>query len=176
MDNHVPLLLTGSSEVSLPKAIQSVGRKYVSYFNSRHGRTGTLWEGRYKSSLVADESYLFNCHRYIEQNPVRAGIVPHASQYLWSSTCHFLGVRRDSLITAHESWLAIADDHCLRSTVWGGMVGAPLGEAVVKEIREASRTGLALGDEAGCRALEIRAGRSVTPGERGWRKGRPRGQ
>jgi putative transposase len=85
MTNHVHLLITPEHEGSIGKALQSVGRRYVQYFNYTYQRTGTLWEGRYKATLIDSESYLLTCYRYIELNPVRADMVPHPRDYLWSS-------------------------------------------------------------------------------------------
>jgi putative transposase len=85
MTNHVHLLLTPKTETSIGKAIQSVGRYYVQYFNYHYSRTGTLWEGRYKATLIDSETYLLTCYRYIKLNPVRAHMVDHPSKYPWSS-------------------------------------------------------------------------------------------
>lgn len=85
MTNHVHLLLTPQEEQSVGKALQMLGRYYVQFFNHRYQRTGTLWEGRYKATLIDTEAYLLTCMRYIELNPVRAGMVAHPSEYPWSS-------------------------------------------------------------------------------------------
>ena len=84
MTNHVHLLATPQRENSLSKTLQAVGRQYVRYFNHSYRRSGTLWEGRYKSSLVQSERYLLECYRYIELNPVRAGMVDDPADYRWS--------------------------------------------------------------------------------------------
>lgn len=85
MTNHVHLLLTPHHKDSIAKTLQSVGRRYVQYFNHVYQRTGTLWEGRYKATLIDSEAYLLTCYRYIELNPVRAGLVSHPREYPWSS-------------------------------------------------------------------------------------------
>jgi len=85
MTNHVHLLMTPNTEDGIGKVMQSVGRYYVQYFNYQYRRTGTLWEGRYKATLLDSESYLLTCYRYIELNPVRAAMIEHPSQYRWSS-------------------------------------------------------------------------------------------
>lgn len=85
MTNHVHLLLTPQQENSISKTMQSVGRRYVQYFNFRQNRSGTLWEGRYKATLIDSERYLLTCYRYIEMNPVRAGMVSQPGEYPWSS-------------------------------------------------------------------------------------------
>ena len=88
MTNHVHLLMTPSDELGIGKVMQALGWVYVQYFNHTYGRTGTLWEGRYKSSLLDSEGYLLTCSRYIELNPVRAGMVGHPAEYPWSSYRH----------------------------------------------------------------------------------------
>ena len=101
MTNHTHLLLTPITEKAIGQTMQSLGRYYVQYFNYRYQRTGTLWEGRYKSTLIDAEDYLLTCYRYIELNPVRAGMVEHPRDYRWSSyRCNALGVH-DPLITEH---------------------------------------------------------------------------
>ena len=87
MTNHVHLLMTPHTENGLSKVMQSLGRIYVQYFNYRYKRTGTLWEGRYKATLLDSERYLLTCYRYIELNPVRAGMVSDPAEYPWSSYC-----------------------------------------------------------------------------------------
>src|ERR1700752_524419 len=81
MTNHVHLLVTSRTRQSAPKTIQSVGRRYVAYFNGRYQRTGTLWQGRYKSIGLTTERHLFACHRYIDLNPVRARLVEQPGEY-----------------------------------------------------------------------------------------------
>ena len=85
MTNHVHLLVTPTHEDSVPRTFQSLGRRYVQYFNTIHQRTGTLWEGRYRATLIESETYLLTCSRYIELNPVRAEMVRHPRDYRWSS-------------------------------------------------------------------------------------------
>ena len=107
MTNHVHLLLTPEDADRVPQVLISVGRRYVQYVNHNYGRTGTLWDGRYKSSLVQAETYLLFCQRYVESNPVRAGMVADPGQYRWSSyRANALGVP-DSLLTAHPLYLAL---------------------------------------------------------------------
>jgi putative transposase len=85
MSTHYHAQLTAPDEDALPLMMQRLGRCYVKYFNKRHGRTGTLWEGRYRASLILDQEHWYNCLRYIEANPVRAGMVASAAEYKWSS-------------------------------------------------------------------------------------------
>ena len=102
MDNHLHLLLTPPSADALSRMMQSLGRRYVGWFNARHKRTGTLWEGRFRAGLIEGERHLLACMRYIELNPVRAGMCAEAAQWPWSSAAHHLGLTRSALITEHE--------------------------------------------------------------------------
>lgn len=109
MTNHVHLLLTPDSEESLPAVMQSIGRTYVRYFNDHYQRTGSLWEGRYKSALIDSERYFLTCSRYIELNPVRAGMVDLPAEYKWSSfAVNALG-KCCSFITPHELYLRLGN-------------------------------------------------------------------
>jgi putative transposase len=107
MDNHFHLLATPSTAEALPQWMQAIGRRYVRYFNDRHGRTGTLWEGRYKSTLIQTDRYLRACMAYMDLNPVRAGMVEDARDYPWSSYGHYAGLRHDKLVTPHPLYWAL---------------------------------------------------------------------
>lgn len=103
MDNHVHLLATPDADDTLSLAMQDLGRRYVRWFNRRHGRTGTLWEGRFRSSLVEADRYLLACQRYIESNPVRAGLVETPADWPWSSHRHHAGLVVDPLVRTHPT-------------------------------------------------------------------------
>ncbi|WP_232757173.1 transposase [Xanthomonas sp. SHU 199] len=108
MTNHMHLLLTSQQLGTTPTLMQSLGGRYVRYISTQCHRTGTLWEGRYKSCLVQDEAYLLCCYRYVERNPVRAGMVADPADYWWSShCCNCLG-QANALVQPHASYLAIA--------------------------------------------------------------------
>ena len=143
MTNHVHLLVTPSKEFGASRMMQQLGRKYVSYFNKARERTGTLWEGRFRSSMVTTSKYLFACHRYIELNPVRAGLVPLPHHYKWSSyPANALG-RRDKLITTHSEILAMAEnphDRCDRYR----RLFVGIHPILDQEIRVATRKGIPL--------------------------------
>jgi putative transposase len=109
MDNHVHLLATPASDGSLSLTMQSVGRRYVRWFNARHGRTGTLWEGRFRSSVVEADRYLLACQRYIESNPVRAGMVASVAEWPWSSHRHHAGLAVDPLVRPHPTVWALGN-------------------------------------------------------------------
>lgn len=101
MTNHVHLLVTPASVGGVSRMMQQVGRGYVGYFNTAHHRTGTLWEGRFKSSLVDSDRYLLTCYRYIEMNPVRAAMVAAPGEYRWSSYASNAHAHSDPIVTPH---------------------------------------------------------------------------
>ena len=110
MTNHIHLLASPDTEKSVPKMMQSVGRRYVQHFNFSYKRTGTLWEGRYRATIVDAENYLFECMRYIELNPVRAGMVRHPRDYPWSSYRANGEGRADSLVNPHALYQSLAKE------------------------------------------------------------------
>jgi putative transposase len=145
MTNHVHLLLTPHAPNSLAKMMQSVGNRYVQYFNRRFERTGTLWEGRYRAATVDSESYLLVCSRYIELNPVRAGLVARPGDYPWSSFEHHALGRCDPLIRDHPVILALGKTAKERCSAYLDLFEGCIDEAIVKSIRDATHNGWALG-------------------------------
>jgi putative transposase len=109
MTNHVHILANPECEESISQMMQQLGRKYVSYFNKEHGRTGPLWEGRFRSSVICSDRYLFACCRYIELNPVRAGLAQSAREYRWSSYSVNAMALPDGLIRPSPMWLALGN-------------------------------------------------------------------
>jgi len=147
MTNHIHLLLTPWREESIGIMMQSVGRRYVQYFNATYRRTGTLWEGRYKATLIDSEDYLFTCYRYIELNPVRANMVSHPGEYLWSSYyANALG-RGDKLVKHHESYNALGKVPSERQEAYRRMFSAHMDEKTLEDIRQSTQKGWALGSE-----------------------------
>lgn len=129
MDNHLHLLATPSVEESLSRMMQALGRRYVAWFNARHQRSGTLWEGRFRAGLVQGERYVQACMRYIELNPVRAGLCAQPEHWRWSSAAHHLGLRRDALITEHEFYWSLGNtpferEHAYRDFLSQGVPAA----------------------------------------------------
>jgi putative transposase len=114
MTNYVHLLMTPEEEISISRLMQHVGRLYVLYVNKAYRRSGTLFEGRHKASLVVAEDYRLTCYRYIEMNPVAAGMVPAPEQYRWSSYRHHAWGRRDALIEDHDLYLRLDRDPARR--------------------------------------------------------------
>lgn len=107
MTNHIHILARPISEDAISRMMQQLGRKYVTYFNKEHGRTGTLWEGRFRSSAIYSERYLFACYRYIELNPVRAGLVQSVQDYAWSSYRSNAMGEPNGNVQPSPEWLAL---------------------------------------------------------------------
>ena len=139
MTNHVHLLVTPGAPGAVGAMLQDIGRRYVRVINTIHGRTGTLWEGRFKSSLVDSERYLLTCHRYIELNPVRAGMVPSPDQYPWSSFNANAAGRESALVTRHAALEGVAHDY-------RALFDLPMEARLLDEIRKATRNGQRLGE------------------------------
>jgi len=110
MTNHLHLLVTPKDKEQLTVFMQSMASRYVRYFNAKNKRTGTIWEGRFKSCLVDSEHYLFALYKYIEMNPVRAGMVMELADYKWSSYAHNALGKADRLISEHQLYKALGDD------------------------------------------------------------------
>jgi len=121
MTNHVHLLVTPSDETSLPRVMQSVGRRYVRWINTIYKRTGTLWEGRYKASLVDSDKYVLACYRYIELNPVRACMVECPREYRWSSYQNSAGLKSDLWLEYHPAYLALAESQEQQAIIYQGL-------------------------------------------------------
>jgi putative transposase len=145
MLNHVHLLLTPSTAQGISKLVQCVARRYVGYFNSRYSRTGTLWEGRYHSTIIGNDAYLLACHRYIDNNPVRARIVTDPEMYLWSSHRHYAIGALDPLVTPHQVVLSLGRDLRARRDAYRGMFGHAQRLEEVEEFRAACRLSRPLG-------------------------------
>lgn len=170
MTNHVHLLLTPEGAEATSLMMKNLGQRYVQYFNRRYARSGTLWEGRFRSSIVQEDRYLLACYRYIELNPVRAEMVAHPRDYRWSSyRANAHGVH-SALIMPHPALWALADEPERRSAAYRALFERTLSERDLNEIRDAANGGFALGDEAFKSILAGRLGRRVRRGE----PGRPR--
>jgi putative transposase len=170
MTNHVHLLLTPPAADSCAALMRNLGQRYVQRFNRAHQRTGTLWEGRFRSFLVESATYVLACYRYIEQNPMRAGMVRSPSEYLWSSYHANAGVRLDVLVTPHAEYLALSEDPAKRHLAYRELVEGVLPPGELASIREAAQNGIPLGGEAFKARIEIDLGRRIGRA----RPGRPR--
>lgn len=161
MTNHVHLLVTPMAAGSVSRMMQTLGRRYVRYFNHSYRRTGTLWEGRFRSCLVEADTYLLTCQRYIELNPVRAGMVARPSDYHWSSFhTNALGIA-SRLWTPHPVYLGLGGDAPERAQTYLGLFDTALGEQSVGEIRAATNMGLALGNDRFKEEIERLTGRRL---------------
>lgn len=135
MDNHVHLLLTPPAAGDIGRMMQRLGRQYVGQFNGRHGRTGTLWEGRYKACLVDSERYVLACYRYIELNPVRARMTDDPLAYPWSSCAANLGQRPQSRISPHPAFLAQGATAAERYAAYRCLLDEAIPETMLADIR-----------------------------------------
>jgi putative transposase len=137
MTNHVHLLTTPTDAQGLARMMQSLGRRYVRYFNHRYGRTGSLWEGRFRSTSVLTRSYFFACSRYIELNPVRVGLVATAADYSWSSFRHnaVAETEGDTFLAAHEEYESLGSDVPARRAAYSAMFDHGLGAEELARIR-----------------------------------------
>jgi putative transposase len=167
MTNQVHLLITPYEEQSLAKALQMLGRYYVQYYNHCYQRTGTLWEGRYKATLIDSATYLLTCMRYIELNPVRAGMVAHPSEYPWSSY-HYnaLGQPNDLLTPYLEYWRLGKTDEA-RQAAYRLLFKHHISKSSVTEIREATNKAWVLGNDRFKRRIQQKLERRVEPAVKG---------
>ncbi len=157
MTNHVHLLVTPHLESSIGKMVQMVGRYYVQYFNYCYRRTGTLWEGRYKASLIDSERYLLTCMRYIELNPVRAtNMVDHPSDYQWSSYAYNAVGAENDLLTPHPEYRNLGKTDVERQSAYRHLFRAQIPNRALEEIREAINRSNALGSDQYIREIEKR--------------------
>lgn len=148
MSNHLHLLVTPQQDNALPFMMQALGRSYVLYFNKRHGRSGTLWEGRYRSTLIQSDRYLLACMAYIDLNPVRAGMVAQASDYPWSSHAHYIGTRQDAWLTPHALYWALGNTPFARELAYAELVQAGIETQQQQALTSSTLSGWALGEDA----------------------------
>lgn len=144
MTNHVHLLITPSQETSPARMMCTLGRRYVRYFNEKYRRTGTLWEGRYRSALVDSTHYLFACSRYIEMNPVRANLVAEPRAYEWSSHRHNAWGDDDRVVTPHSHYASLGAGRDARCAAYRAMFGMeiPAGDLARLRAAQAGRPSL----------------------------------
>jgi REP-associated tyrosine transposase len=167
MTNHVHLLLTASDADGCGLLMRDLGRSYVPYFNRRHGRTGTLWEGRFRSCLVESARYVLACYRYIELNPVRAGMTGDPRAYLWSSHAGNSGMRGDPLLQPHAEYLALGQQDATRHAAYQGLFDQALEPPLLRSIREAANGGYPLASDAFKSSVLAPAGSRMERGKPG---------
>lgn len=169
MDNHFHLLLTPQTDTGVPQMMQAVGRRYVRYFNDRYHRSGTLWEGRYRSTLIQNERYLMACMVYLDLNPVRAGMVAQPQDHPWTSYHHYTGRVVDRRLTPHAFYWGLGNTPFAREVAYAEMVQTGLPAPQQAALTAATLQGWALGDEAFVAKLQTATSRRLSPG----RPGRP---
>jgi putative transposase len=162
MTNHVHLLMTPETGNGISELMQSLGRFYVRYINQTHTRTGTLWEGRYKSSLVDSEHYFLLVSRYIEMNPVRANMVVHPAEYPWSSYHTDALEKEIKLITPHPTYLSLGSDNGKRKSAYQALFNEQIPHLSIKEIRDATNKAWVLGNNRFKQQIEQQVGRPIT--------------
>ena len=167
MTNHFHLLATPETDEGLPLMMQAVGRRYVRYFNDAQGRSGTLWEGRYRSTLIQTDRYLLACMAYIDLNPVRAAMVRDAKDYAWSSHQHYIGQRDDKMISPHSLFWALGNTPFAREAAYADLVRAGVTPAQQADLTGSALNGWALGEESFVSDLQKRTTRRVAKGQAG---------
>ena len=167
MTNHVHLLVTPPEEGATGRMMQRLGRRYVGYFNTCHLRTGPLWEGRFKSCLVDSDDYLLRCQRYIELNPVRAGIVRSPLAYPWSSHRHYALGESNPLLSAHPTLLALSADQERRRAAYVRLVGSQIDDTELDHLRLHLRQGRPWGNPRFQLQVENLLGRRARTRSRG---------
>ena len=170
MTNHVHLLVTGRRFGAVSTLMQDLGRRYVRYVNGHYRRTGTLWEGRFRSCLVADAHYLLTCQRYIELNPVRAGMVARPEDYAWSSYSHHAGLGEQPWLTPHADYLALAAERESRFACYRELVASGIDDVDVAALRRHTQQGAPWGSTRFAEEITAMLGRRAA-----WQsQGRPR--
>jgi putative transposase len=174
LPNQFHLLLTPQTETGLPQMLQAVGRRYVRYFNDAQGRTGTLWDGRYRSTVLQPEPYVLPCMVALELETVRTGLVANVADYAWSSHGHYIGHRIDRLITPHAQFWGVGNTPFAREASYAGLIQSGVSPVQHQTLVDATLKGWALGDASFLLELQKmtprrlskgRAGRPVRPAE-----------
>lgn len=167
MTNHVHLLMTPQTATGISQVMQALGRGYVQYFNHRHRRTGTLWEGRFRASLIDADRYLLTCHRYIELNPVRAGMANRPEHYPWSSYAHNAQGRTDDLLTPHPLYQGLGETVDARCAAYRALFADALSPETLDAIRESTNKAWAMGHDRFRKRIEAMLERQSAPKRRG---------
>jgi putative transposase len=167
MTNHVHFLVSSKASGSCSRLMKGIAQLHTQYINRTYGRSGTLWEGRFRSCLVQTEEYVLACYRYIEANPVRAGLCHHPGDYPWSSYGHNADGANDPLVTPHDEYMRLACDADSRRSNYRELFESLLPAGKLDEIRKATNGNFVLGDASFRAELEARTGRRVAPGSPG---------
>jgi putative transposase len=167
MENHVHLLATPQSAQALSLMMQALGRRYVAWFNRRHQRSGTLWEGRFRGCVLESERFFLSCMRYIELNPVRHGLVAHPAEFPWSSHRHHIGIHTDPLIVDHELFWTLGNTPFDRQSAYKALIEQSLSKDEVEQLSSSALKGWGLGSPAFLEKIGQQTGRRMTPRPRG---------
>lgn len=167
MPNHVHLLVTPSDSVGLGKMMQWIGRFYVPYFNRKYKRIGTLWQGRFRATVIDSERYFLVCSRYIELNPVRAQLAERPEDYIWSSYLHHAGLHADPYISDHSLYWALGNTPFEREAAYRELAEQALTPEDTAALMEATEKGWAFGSEQFKSGLEKNVKRRVRPAKKG---------
>jgi putative transposase len=167
MTNHVHLLLTPESTHSAGDLMKRLGQRYVQYINRTYRRSGTLWEGRFRSCMTQEEDYLLSCYRYIELNPVRAGIVEHPADYRWSSYRVNAQGEASGIIDPHDTYQALGTDQEMRTSAYRALFRNRLDAKMIEQIRNSTSGNYALGSSFFQEKIAAKVGRRVSPGKPG---------
>ena len=172
MTNHVHLLVTPLKAESVGLLMKQLGQRYVQYINRSYRRSGTLWEGRFKSCVAEDDVYVLGCYRYIELNPVRADMVEHPAEYRWSSYRANAQSEKSTLLTPHQQYVDLASNGEQRTMAYRDLFRYQMEPGLVDEIRKATNGNYALGSDLFKEEVSAMLGRRVSPGK----PGRPRNE
>ena len=167
MPNHLQLLATPTTEEGLAQTMQRVGRYYVPWYNAKYARSGSLFQGRFKTSLIDAARYLMTCSRYIESNPVRSQLVSDAGEYKWSSYAHHAGIRPEPVITDHALYWALGNTPFQREAAYIELSLPWLSEVELAAVDASVLKGWPLGSDQFKTELQRRANRQVLPAKRG---------
>jgi len=161
MTNHVHLLMTPDNSDGISRVMQSLGRRYVQQINFRYRRSGTLWDGRHKSSLIDSETYFLTCMRYIELNPVRANMVERPENYRWSSYLANATTKPDPIVNRHSLYMALGEDDACRRDAYRRLFDEEIRQTDLSFIRQSIQSSSPLGSERFMHEIEKTVGRST---------------
>ncbi len=167
MTNHVHLLLTGSTRETVSRVMQYVGRYYVPYINHKYRYSGSIWQGRFKSSLIDSVLYLFLCMKYIELNPVRAEMVDSPQKYRYSSFHKNALGKHDALISPQDEYLKLSSDEQTRCQMYKSLFETDIDENSLNKIRQGYQTGTPVGSSVFSDKIEAVLGRKIGKSKRG---------
>jgi putative transposase len=167
LPNHFHLLVTPLTPTGLPQMLQAMGRRYVRYFNDAQGRTGTLWDGRYRSTVLQADLFLLPCMVYMDLNPVRANLIAAAADYAWSSHGHYIGRRVDRMVTPHAQFWGLGNTPFAREAAYAEQIQAGISPGQKQALTDATLKGWALGDAAFVQDLQKNTPRRLSKSQAG---------